>query len=86
MGVTEQHFGRQVKKLRSACGISQEDLSFMADIHKSYVGKIERGENSPRLRVMLRIANALGMSVSDLLCIVDESMRHDARSVRRRRT
>lgn len=74
MGIAESHFGQQVKKLRSSCGISQEELGFLADMHTSHVSKLERGVISPSLGVILKIAGALGLSGAELLRIVEESM------------
>jgi transcriptional regulator with XRE-family HTH domain len=50
------------------------------------VDRLERGKCSPRLPVMLRIAEALGVSASELLHVAEDSTDSDARSVRRRRT
>lgn len=73
------HLGRQIKRQQRVRGISQEDLSFLADIHTSYLSKLERGVNSPTLPVMLKIAKALGMSGSELLRIVEESTLSEAK-------
>ncbi|BDT65951.1 hypothetical protein os1_01020 [Comamonadaceae bacterium OS-1] len=74
MGVAEEHFGKQVKKLRIACGISQEELAHRADIHTSYVSQLERGMKSPSFGVILRVALALGTSGTELVRGVEESM------------
>lgn len=79
MGIAESHFGQEVKRLRSSCGISQEELSFLANIHTSHVSKLERGVTSPTLGVIMKIAKALGMTGSELLRVVEESMPADAR-------
>lgn len=70
----KKHFGKQVKKLRVACGISQEELAHLADIHTSYVSQLERGVKSPSFGVILRVALALGTSGSELIRGVEESM------------
>lgn len=75
MGVAEEHFGKQVKKLRIACGISQEELAHRADIHTSYVSQLERGMKSPSFGVILRISAALEVSGSELVQGVEVSMR-----------
>lgn len=74
MGVAEEHFGKHVKNMRVACGISQEELAHRADIHTSYVSQLERGKKSPSFGVILRVAVALGTSGSELVRGVEESM------------
>ena len=46
-------------KCRKKAGFSQETLAEKADIHPNYVGRIERGECSATLTILLRIAKAL---------------------------
>jgi DNA-binding XRE family transcriptional regulator len=75
----ETYFGQQVKQLRSACGISQEELGFLANLSSSYVSRLERGTTSPTIGVVQKIAKALGVSVSELMRLVDESMPSKAR-------
>jgi transcriptional regulator with XRE-family HTH domain len=59
--------GRNVKKLRQQKGLTQEELAFAAKIDLTYVGGIERGRRNPSLLVMVRIADALSVSVQKLL-------------------
>lgn len=79
MAAIETYFGQQVKKLRATCGISQEELSFLADLSTSYVSRLERGIKSPTIGVVQKIAKALGVSVSELMRLVEESMPSEAR-------
>ncbi len=60
-------FGRVVRRLRMERGLSQEDFAAKADLHRTYMGGIERGERNPTLSTMLRIAKALGLPPSHLL-------------------
>ncbi len=53
--------GRSVLNHRKKAGLSQEALAEKADIHPNYVGRIERGECSPTLTILLRIAKALNV-------------------------
>ena len=60
--------GRNVRRLRSARqGLSQEKLAVDAEIDLTYLGGIERGRRNPSLLVMVRIAEALGVEVTELL-------------------
>lgn len=47
-------------------GISQSELAFLCGLHRTYIGAIERGEKSPTLVTMEKIANGLSLSISDL--------------------
>jgi len=58
---------KNIKKLRKARGLTQEQLAFEAEIDLTYIGGIERGKRNPSLLVMARIANALSVRVLDLL-------------------
>jgi transcriptional regulator with XRE-family HTH domain len=59
--------GRHVREFRQELGWSQERLADEADLHRNYVGAIERGELNPTLRNIVRLANALGTTVCGLL-------------------
>lgn len=60
-------FGERVRQLRKAKGLSQEKLAELADLHRNYIGGIERGERNLALLNILRLARALGVSPSQLL-------------------
>lgn len=60
-------FGDRVRQLRKAKGISQEKLAELADMHRNYIGGIERGERNLALINIVRLARALGVSPSQLL-------------------
>jgi len=59
--------GRNVRTVRQARGISQEQLAFDADMKRSYVSDLERGTRNPSVRALGRIADALGVTAADLL-------------------
>jgi transcriptional regulator with XRE-family HTH domain len=60
-------FGEAVRKFRTAKGLSQEKLAEHADIHRTYIGDVERGLRNIALVNMHRIAAALGVSLSELI-------------------
>lgn len=60
-------FGQAVRIVRSKMGVSQEGLAYKAEIQRSYMGEIERGEKNPSLAIILRIAMALDISTTVLL-------------------
>ena len=59
-------FGRRVAELRKSAGFSQEQFAFKCDVDRTYIGTIERGEKSPTLNTIAKIASALGMTKSEL--------------------
>jgi len=68
-------FGRAVREMRVRRGFSQESLGVSADLHRNYVGAIERGEINPTLRVIRKLARALTMRASELLALSEERER-----------
>ena len=60
-------FGNKVRELRKKKGLSQEQLSFKADLHRTYIGMIERAEKNITLINIEKIANALSVSVNNLM-------------------
>lgn len=62
----EKLFGKRVRQLRLARDLSQEELAFKANIHRTYLGGIERGERNPALKNIAAIAKALDVSLSEL--------------------
>lgn len=56
--------------------LPQETLSEMADVTPAHFSHIERGNTKPSLPTLVRIANALGISIDDLLCDNVEKSRH----------
>lgn len=60
-------FGKRVREERIKRGLSQEQLAELANVHRTYIGMIERGEKNISLLNIERIAEALKTSVSELL-------------------
>lgn len=59
-------FGRRLRELRQARGLSQEELAFRAGVHRTYVSSAERGERNVSLVNIERLAKALEVEISDL--------------------
>ncbi|MEA2998632.1 MAG: hypothetical protein QOK17_465 [Sphingomonadales bacterium] len=59
--------GGNIRRLRLAKGLTQEQLAFEAKIDVTYVGGIERGVRNPSLLVMVRIADALEAGLADFI-------------------
>ena len=60
-------FGKRVREVRKSKGISQERLAEMADIDRSYMGNIERGEKNITLKKAYEICDALEIEIQDLV-------------------
>lgn len=60
-------FGKTVARLRTSAQLSQEELAYKCGLHRTYIGIIERGEKSPTLNTMVKIAEGLGVKLKDLL-------------------
>ncbi len=59
-------FGENVREKRSDCDLSQEALAEAADLDRTYIGGIERGERNPTILSAIRLAKALKSSVAEL--------------------
>jgi transcriptional regulator with XRE-family HTH domain len=58
--------GTAIRKKRLEAKLSQERLADLADLDRSYLGQVERGENSVALHPLIRIANALNTTAAEL--------------------
>ena len=58
--------GDRIIKLRLEKRLSQENLAFESNMHRTYLSSIERGERNPSLKNIEAIANALGVTLSEL--------------------
>ena len=62
-----QRFGKQLQRLRTIGGLTQEQLAVKAGLVRVYVTKLEQGEHDPTLSMLVRLAKALRVSVTELL-------------------
>lgn len=59
-------FGDKFRELRKEKGLSQEGLSYKADLHRTYIGMIERAEKNITLTNIEKIAKALDVEIKKL--------------------
>jgi transcriptional regulator with XRE-family HTH domain len=64
--------GRELRKARTAAGMTQEELSFKAGVDRSYVSQLERDLKSPTLDMLLRLCKALGASAAAIVARVEQ--------------
>lgn len=62
----KKQFGAQMRQLRKARKMSQEDVAYAAGLDRSYLGAIERGEKNVSLVNIHRIAEALQVGAGEL--------------------
>ncbi len=60
-------FGKNVRNIRRIKGLSQEELAFKANLHRTYIGMIERVEKNITLLNIEKIAKALDIDIKDLI-------------------
>ena len=59
-------FGKRVQELRKQNFLSQEELADKANLHRTYIGMIERAEKNITLVNIEKLANALNVSINTL--------------------
>lgn len=64
-------FGRVLRRMRKRAALTQEQLSFDAELRRTYVSILELGQQQPSLSTILKIAAALGCSASELIASVE---------------
>jgi transcriptional regulator with XRE-family HTH domain len=67
--ISREHvaLGHAVRELRARRGLSQEHLGYRSDLHRNYVGAIERGEINPTFRVLLKLERGLQLPLSEVV-------------------
>jgi DNA-binding XRE family transcriptional regulator len=68
-------FGKVVRQEREEQEIAQDAFAVMADVDRSYYGKLERGERQPSLALLMRIAHGLGVPPGELVNRVEKTMK-----------
>ena len=61
--------GEAIRSIRVSKEISQESLALQAGVDRSYVGRIERGDNNVAVLVLIKIAHALDLTVAKLMMV-----------------
>ena len=72
--------GRRIRDLRQRLAISQEELAARADLHRNYVGSVERGERDIGVTAVDQLAGALGVSLSEFFAPFQHRRRGRLRS------
>ncbi|WP_287194137.1 helix-turn-helix transcriptional regulator [Syntrophothermus sp.] len=72
MSEKQRRLGARLRALRQFRGMTQEQLAEHADLHPTYVAKIEAGMRLPSLEALERLAAALRVSVASIVRAMDE--------------
>jgi DNA-binding XRE family transcriptional regulator len=70
---TDQALASALRKLRHDSGSTQEDLAYSAGITVAALARIERGHTNPRWTTVRSIACALGLSLAELVVVVEDA-------------
>jgi len=62
-----QVFAANLRRLRHAKGLSQEDLAYEADVNRTYMSKLEKGGSYVGLEIIGKLAAVLGVEPAELL-------------------
>ncbi len=60
-------FGANLERQRRRAGLSQEELGFRAELHRTEIGMLERGARLPRLDTIVKLAGSLEVEPGELL-------------------
>jgi len=59
--------GEAIRRVRLSKDISQEKLALLAEVDRSYVGRVERGDNNVAVLTLARLAGVLDISIAKLM-------------------
>jgi transcriptional regulator with XRE-family HTH domain len=68
--------GLNIQRLRREKGVSQEELSLLADTTRGYLSGIENGKRNPTIGFLSTVADALGAELQDLLALPPRKKRN----------
>lgn len=66
--------GSVFQRCRERKGLSQEVVSSFAEIGRTHLSAIERGQRKPTLETFFRLSEALGIKASDMMKLIEEEM------------
>lgn len=70
-------FGNQLRQLRKAANITQEELAFRAGLARTYISLLERGIKSPSLTIFLRLCVALQQKPEEVVAQIYQRLLRD---------
>lgn len=67
-------FGKVLRTVRKSAGLTQEQLALAADIDRTFVSLMERGERQPTVRVLFKLATALHVPAAQLIQMTEDKI------------
>lgn len=61
----KEKVGKRIKELRNKLGISQEELAFRSEIHRTYIASLEVGKRNVSVETLEKVVKALEVSLSE---------------------
>lgn len=62
-----RQFGRNLVRARKRAGLSQEEIGFRAELHRTEIGMLERGIRVPRIDTAAKVAAAVEVPITELM-------------------
>lgn len=63
--------GEQIRRVRKRLGVSQRELHIRTGIDMAVLSRIEQGHSSPKIDTLIRMADALGVDLAELVRLPD---------------
>ncbi len=73
----KQRFGKAVRRRRRELDLSQEELAERAELHRTYLSGLERGEGNPSLEIIEKLVSALDISITEFFSRYNIESRRD---------
>jgi transcriptional regulator with XRE-family HTH domain len=70
----EEAFGAVLRELRISCGVTQETLAFNAQLDRTFISLLERGQRQPSLATVFRLSNALRLPPAEIVDRVERKL------------
>lgn len=67
-------FGKTLRRLRLAAGLTQEELGFKAELQRNYISSLELGEKQPSLTTVFKLSEALNLKPGRFLDQMDDDL------------
>jgi len=64
-----------LRKLREKKGLSQEELSFRSELHRTYISQLERGLKSVTIKTLIKITDVLEIAIDDFMKLVKNEIK-----------
>lgn len=74
-GNFELPIGTALRRLRTAAGMTQEQLALESGVQRNFISLIETGQNQPTISTIVKLARALGMKASEFVVEAEREVR-----------